>query len=93
MMQQQSGVEKTRQGLIFLFKILPKAFTVLCLFCIRFYQWVLSPMKDALFGPGCCRYEVSCSQYAWNAFQQYPAHKAFMISLSRLTSCHPWGKE
>jgi putative membrane protein insertion efficiency factor len=53
---------------------------------IRFYQLVISPW----LGPK-CRYTPTCSQYALEAFKKYGPFKGFLLSLKRISSCHPWG--
>lgn len=40
---------------------------------------------------GSCRFDPSCSAYAEQAFQQYPLKEAFVLSLKRISKCHPWG--
>jgi putative membrane protein insertion efficiency factor len=53
---------------------------------IRFYQLVISP----LIGPK-CRYTPTCSSYSLQAFKKYGVLKAFMLSVKRISRCHPWG--
>lgn len=59
-------------------------FTALML--LRFYQACISPMF-----PGCCRFRPTCSEYAAQAFQKYSFGKAFVLTLKRLSKCHPFG--
>ena len=59
---------------------------------VKFYRWVLSPAKTALFGPfGRCRFEPSCSAYALEALQTHGAMKGSWLAVRRLCRCHPWG--
>jgi putative membrane protein insertion efficiency factor len=59
---------------------------------VKFYRWVLSPIKTALFGPlGRCRFEPSCSAYALEALQTHGALKGSWLATRRLCRCHPWG--
>ena len=59
---------------------------------VRLYRWVLSPMKNALFGPaGRCRFTPSCSQYALQAIQTHGALRGSVLAGLRLCRCHPWG--
>jgi putative membrane protein insertion efficiency factor len=53
---------------------------------IRFYQLVISPM----IGPK-CRYTPTCSSYSLQAFKKYGALKGFILSVKRISKCHPWG--
>jgi len=59
---------------------------------VRFYRWIFSPAKDALFGPSAqCRFEPSCSAYAVEALEAHGACKGTWLALKRLGRCHPWG--
>lgn len=53
---------------------------------IRFYQIVISPM----IGPK-CRYTPTCSSYSLQAFKKYGVFKGFILSIKRISKCHPWG--
>lgn len=62
------------------------------IFFVRVYQWTVSPLKTALFGPlGHCRFDPSCSQYAAEAIRIHGALKGSALALWRLCRCHPWG--
>ena len=56
----------------------------LFLLVIRGYQKVLSPSM-----PAACRYEPSCSHYAYEAIERYGALKGSWLMLRRLARCHP----
>jgi len=40
---------------------------------------------------GQCRFEPSCSQYATEALQTLPTHRAIFLILKRVLSCRPGG--
>ena len=59
---------------------------------VQLYRWVLSPIKNVLFGPlGRCRYTPTCSQYAVEAIRTHGAAGGSWLALKRLGRCHPWG--
>lgn len=53
---------------------------------IKFYQACISPMF-----PGCCRFRPTCSEYAFQAFSKYNFGTAFILTIKRLSKCHPFG--
>lgn len=57
----------------------------LALGLIRLYQKAISP-----FLPKSCRFTPSCSEYALEAFEKYPLHKAFYLSGWRILRCNPF---
>jgi putative membrane protein insertion efficiency factor len=62
------------------------------IFLIRLYRWVISPVKQSLFGPlGRCRFVPSCSAYAIDALQVHGLWRGSILALKRLLRCHPWG--
>ena len=52
---------------------------------IRFYQLAISP-----YHMHCCRYEPTCSSYAYQAIQKYGMCRGGFIALKRLIRCHPF---
>ncbi|MEM7180690.1 MAG: membrane protein insertion efficiency factor YidD [Spirochaetota bacterium] len=56
----------------------------LCIFFIRCYQKLLSPLL-----PGACRFSPSCSEYAIQAFQNYNVFYAFYLASKRILRCNP----
>ncbi len=70
--------------------IIQKPFIFMCIACIRLYQWVLSPLKDALFGAGCCRFYPSCSHYALGCLKAHGVWKGLYLSAKRISKCHPY---
>lgn len=60
--------------------------TLLLRTLIRLYQWVLAPVLGAN-----CRYEPSCSAYAYEAIGVHGPVFGSWLALRRLLRCHPWG--
>ena len=59
---------------------------------IRFYRLALSPLKNALFGPGgSCRFTPTCSEFTLDAVRMHGAIGGTWLGLRRLLRCHPWG--
>lgn len=58
----------------------------LCIWLIRFYQKVLSPMKS---GP-CCRFSPSCSSYAIEAFRKRGFFVGMILAVGRILRCNPF---
>lgn len=53
------------------------------------YKRTLSPLF-AFFGAR-CRHYPTCSEYAGEAFKRHGAVKGGMLTISRLSRCHPFG--
>ena len=66
--------------------MLRKAFSVLLIIPIRFYQGAISPWL-----PATCRYQPTCSTYAIEAIQTWGPLKGGFLTIKRIGSCHPWG--
>jgi putative membrane protein insertion efficiency factor len=52
---------------------------------LRTYQIFLSPF----FG-GACKYQPSCSQYAFDAIERHGARQGSVLALKRLLRCRPF---
>jgi|GEM_PF-433910 len=58
---------------------------------LRIYQWVVSPMKAALFGQAAtCRFYPTCSQYAVEAIRERGFWFGIGLTAVRLAKCHPF---
>lgn len=60
---------------------------LILLWLIRYYQKHISPLKKPS-----CRFIPTCSQYALEAIQTYGACKGSLLTLQRLSRCHPFYK-
>ncbi|MFD1848907.1 membrane protein insertion efficiency factor YidD [Oceanobacillus bengalensis] len=52
---------------------------------IRFYQTAISP-----FTPSTCRFYPSCSAYSLEAIKRFGAIKGGILSIKRISKCHPF---
>lgn len=53
---------------------------------IRLYQTILSPLL-----PASCRFYPTCSQYSLEALKKHGLWKGTLLSIKRISQCHPWG--
>ena len=61
------------------------------LLLVRVYQLFFSPLKQVFFGAACsCRFQPSCSCYAYTAFLRFGFGKGLWLTLCRVLRCHPW---
>ena len=56
------------------------------LLAVKLYQLCISPLK-----PSTCRFEPTCSQYAFEALRKHGLIKGLYLSVRRVLRCHPWG--
>lgn len=63
-----------------------KIFSFLFLLIIMVYQKVISPIL-----PPMCRYNPTCSEYGKQAIIKYGPFKGGLLSIKRISKCHPWG--
>lgn len=52
---------------------------------IKMYQKLISPLKTPS-----CRFYPTCSQYAINAINKYGCIKGIIMTIKRLSKCHPF---
>jgi uncharacterized protein len=67
----------------------PRSFAVrAALFALRCYKSYLS----ILFA-GACRFEPTCSQYAYEAIERFGVLRGIWLGIKRLSGCHPFSKK
>jgi putative membrane protein insertion efficiency factor len=52
---------------------------------LHFYRIAISPYLGSH-----CRFHPSCSQYALSAVERYGVKKGLMLTIKRLSCCHPF---
>lgn len=57
----------------------------LILLLLRAYKRWVSPLL-----PPACRFQPTCSEYAFEAVRRYGAARGSWMALKRLARCHPW---
>jgi len=67
-------------------KIIKRLLILPFLVLIKIYQYVISPLK-----PATCRFQPTCSAYAYEAFQKHGLLRGIKLSAIRISKCHPWG--
>ena len=53
---------------------------------IRFYRKFISPHT-----PPSCRFQPTCSEYAYEAVDKYGILKGGRLAIWRILRCNPWG--
>lgn len=53
---------------------------------IGLYKYLISPLT-----PPSCRHYPTCSSYAGEAIKEWGPWTGSLLSLKRLSRCHPWG--
>jgi putative membrane protein insertion efficiency factor len=81
-----TGVPAGQNAVYSLFHHVARAPRIGLIALVRFYQAAISPH----FAPS-CRYVPTCSEYAVEALQRYGAIKGLILSIYRVSRCHPWG--
>jgi putative membrane protein insertion efficiency factor len=60
----------------------------LALFLLRFYKSYLS-----LLFAGSCRFQPTCSRYAYEAIERFGVARGSWLALKRLLRCHPLSRK
>lgn len=61
-------------------------FAKVLLYCIRGYQFFISPIL-----PAHCRYYPTCSSYGLEAIRLHGGFYGGLLIIKRISRCHPWG--
>ncbi len=61
-------------------------------YCARFLIFLIKGIRPLLGSPGCCRYTVTCTDFAVQQLQEQPLHKAIWRISKRVLSCNPFCK-
>lgn len=69
-------------------KSVPSGAVRIALFALRFYKTYLS----ILFA-GNCRFEPTCSRYAYEAIERFGVARGVWLGLKRLMRCHPLSRK
>lgn len=59
--------------------------------CLKTYKKVLSVILGMLLGDA-CRFTPTCSQYAMEAIDKHGVIGGGVLTLKRISRCHPFGK-
>ncbi len=63
---------------------------------IKMYQKTLflhnEIFKSLFLSDSVCRFEPSCSNYAYSAIEKYGSFKGIIKGTKRIIRCHPWSK-
>lgn len=54
-------------------------------FLLRVYQFTLGTVL-----PNSCRFQPTCSQYAFEAISRFGAGRGMILALKRVLRCHPF---
>ena len=55
-------------------------------FLVRLYKLFVSPILGRS-----CRFSPTCSSYASESLKRHGALKGLLLSVRRISRCHPWG--
>ena len=58
---------------------------LVAIYLLRLYKYTVSPLL-----PPSCRFTPTCSEYALDAISKYGFGKGVILSLKRLSRCHPF---
>jgi putative membrane protein insertion efficiency factor len=66
-------------------------FKKIALFLIKLYQKTISPDQGLLRQKKVtCRFLPTCSQYTYEAIEEYGLLKGGSLGIKRILKCHPW---
>lgn len=62
----------------------------LLIYIIWSFLWIYKALVPINWGV--CRFNPTCSQYAYNAFEKLPIFKAFILVTLRILKCNPMNR-
>lgn len=69
---------------------------ILALKLIRFYQrcpfFHLPIFKTLFLTDSVCRFQPTCSEYAYQAVERYGIMRGSALAVKRILRCHPWSE-
>jgi uncharacterized protein len=63
-----------------------QAFAYPLIILLKIYKGAISP-----YLPRACRYTPTCSEYGIEALKKHGPIKGSLLTLKRVSRCHPWG--
>ncbi len=68
--------------------------TFLITMLFYFYKLIVGPFMKAVSGQNFgCRFQPSCSEYAKQVLSDFGLFEGSVMTVKRLSRCHPWHKE
>ncbi len=79
-------MKKAINALLYLLEAIKKGLIIILIIPIKIYQLAISPLL-----PSSCRYTPTCSSYAIEALKKHGPVKGLLLTIRRISRCHPWG--
>ena len=57
---------------------------------IKIYKYLISPFMEYLFGKKECKFNPTCSNFAYQSIEKYGFYKGGKMAIVRLSKCHPF---
>ncbi len=79
-------MKQFKNAILFLLGAIKKGLIIILIIPVKIYQLSISPLL-----PNSCRYTPTCSSYAIEALKKHGPIKGLILTIKRLSRCHPWG--